>query len=142
MRAVKWVLSAIVAIVSLMSLGTGEARSQQLFVQICNNTNIHAWATLTAHEREGDPRFLIDGWYEIPARSCQDIKYVGRGWIYFYAESDDGRIWWSGNSQRFCVQYPGPFARYISDDFNCSGNLLKSFAGYYANGGTFTWEMD
>jgi uncharacterized membrane protein len=142
MRAAKRCLTAVFGVLALMSIGTSEASAQRTFVRVCNNSGIHAWVALTAHPSPGDSRFLISGWYEVPGRGCKDLQYVGRGWIYFYAESDDERTWWSGNAQRFCVQYPGPFDRYISDDFKCGGDLLKSFFGYYADDSTFVWEMD
>jgi hypothetical protein len=37
----------------------------------------------------------------------------------------------SYSDQRFCVTYPGPFERYISDNYSCSGNVLKSFRAFF-----------
>jgi uncharacterized membrane protein len=141
MRAAKWGLSAILGALSMISVGVGEARSQDAFVVVCNRSGIDAWVAVTAHPTTGDPRFLISGWFEVVPGSCRELYYVGRGWAYFYAETSRGEAYWAGNSQRFCVNYPGPFNRYISDAYNCSGVFLKSFNGYYVEGGTFTWTL-
>jgi uncharacterized membrane protein len=139
MRA-RWGLSVLIGLVSFLFAGTGQALSQVL-VRVCNDASFAAYVALTAHPSPGDPRFLISGWYNVNSGSCFDTRYVGPGWFYLYAENDSGDIVWSGNDQRFCVNYPGPFDRYISDNYNCSGSFLKGFTGYYSDGGLFTWRL-
>jgi len=142
MRAPKWALSAAIGALAMMSAGTGEAWSADAFLSVCNRSSINAWVAVTAHPSSGDPRFMVSGWFEVKPGSCRDLYSIGSGWAYFYAESDDTNLYWSGNAARFCVNYPGPFNRYISDDYTCSGANLKSFIGYYVDGGDFTWTLN
>jgi uncharacterized membrane protein len=144
MRAAKWGLSVVLGLA--MSIGAWEASSQQTLrpqtlVRVCNQSNVVAYATLTAHPAPGDARFLITGWYRVDTGNCREIRYAAPGWIYLYAESEGNPTVWRGNDQRFCVAYPGPYQRYISDDYQCSGELLKGFTGYYVQPGTFTWNL-
>jgi uncharacterized membrane protein len=140
MRA-KWVLSVVVGLVSFLLAGTGQALSQTVLVQVCNDSSVAAYVAVTGHPSPGDARFLISGWYGVNSGACADLEYVGAGWYYIYAESEQGDVTWSSTDARFCVAYPGPFNRFISDSYNCSSDLLKGFKGFQSGGGTSTVRL-
>jgi uncharacterized membrane protein len=141
MRA-KWGLSVVLGLIPFLLAGTGQALSQSVQVQICNQTNTTAYVAVTGHPSDGDARFLISGWYIIDAGACGNAAQVGAGYYYLYAESDQGDVTWSGTDARFCITYPGPFNRYISDSYNCSSDLLKGFKAFRSNGGLATVNLN
>jgi uncharacterized membrane protein len=142
MRA-KSALSVVAGAFALLGAGAGEAWSQNALVQICNRSSYDVLGVITANPSSNDSRWLISGWYRVGRGSCRDIKYVPAGhWIYMYAEADGGSDnWWGENNRRFCVTYPGPFERYISDDYNCGGFNLKQFKSFFVDTPTFTWNL-
>ena len=139
MRA-KWALSAVAGALAMLAGGASEAWSQNALVQVCNKSNATADVVITANPSSNDSRWLITGWYIVNPGNCRDIRNVPVGhWIYLYAEADNGE--WKGTDRRFCVTYPGPFERYISDDYQCGGVNLKSFKGFFVDTPTFTWNL-
>jgi uncharacterized membrane protein len=142
MRAAKWGLAVILGSFVTLSIGIGEAKSQYALLRICNQSTIAASVAVTAHPSPGNSAFIIRGWWTVGSGTCVNAQYVPWGWVYLYAQAYSGaNIEWRGSDQRFCVTYPGPFERIISSSYNCSGNVLKSFTGYFVEGETFTWNL-
>jgi uncharacterized membrane protein len=144
MRA-KAALSVVVGALATLTLGASESWSQSSLVQICNKSQWDLAGAITSRPSANDSRWLISGWYLVKRGACRDIKQVPlRSWIYLYAEDDGGpgNIVWTANDQRFCVTYPGPFDRIISDDYRCGGANLKGFKGYFVDTPTFYWDLD
>ena len=143
MRVAKWGLSVLFGFLAMASIGVGEARSQLALLQVCNQSTITASVAVTAHPSPGNSNFLIKGWWTVNPGNCVNTQYVPRGWVYVYAQAYSGAdIEWRGSDQRFCVTYPGPFERIISASYSCSGNILKSFTGYFIDSETFTWTLN
>jgi uncharacterized membrane protein len=143
MQAGKWGLAIVLASIATLSIGIGEAKSQYALLRICNQSTIAASAAVTAHPSPGNSAFVIRGWWTVPSGTCVNAQYVPWGWVYLYAQAYSGaNIEWRGSDQRFCVTYPGPFERIISASYHCSGNVLKSFHGYFVEGETFTWNLN
>ena len=143
MRTAQLALAVLCGFVTMLSIGVSEAMSQETLIRVCNRTNIPAAVAITAHPSPGNSAFVIRGWWIVNPGACRDTEYVPHGWAYFYAEANSrANIEWRGSDQRFCVTYPGPFERIISPQYSCSGNVLKSFAGYYMDVGTFTWNLN
>jgi uncharacterized membrane protein len=143
MRTMNWGLAGLLGLFASQSIGVGEAWSQRTLFAICNQSSIKAAVALTAHQSPNNEAFLIRGWWIFEPGECGNLGYIPNGWAYFYAEAASGAdIVWAGRDQRFCVTYPGPFERIISSSYHCSGIYLKSFTGYFLDGGTFTLRLD
>jgi len=141
MRLAKRGLAVLFGFLAMLSVGVGEAKSQSTVLRVCNRSPVEASVTVVSHPYSGTSSFVIKGWWTVKPRTCVNTESVPSGWVYFYADSDSGDEW-RGNSERFCVTYPGPFERTISAEYNCSGSILKSFSGFYVDGGTFTWNLN
>ena len=70
-------------------------------LKICNSHPAGIWAAISFHSPEacggegGDWQSI--GWYRVESGACtvvygNDLADVNRFW-YYYAESDDGRVW-------------------------------------------------
>ena len=137
-------LAVLLGLFATISIGVGEARSQLALLRVCNQSHDTAQVAITAHPAPGDSRFLIKGWWIVHPGTCVNAQTAPlRQWAYFYAEAYSGAdVEWRGRDQRFCVSYPGPFERFISSSYSCSGNVLKSFTGYFIDEEMFTWYLD
>jgi uncharacterized membrane protein len=140
MRTANWGLAIILGLFVTLSIGVGEAKSQLALLRVCNQSNIRAAVAVTAHPSPGNSGFVIKGWWTVHPGNCVNTQYVPWGWVYLYADGP-GNTEWRGSDQRFCVTYPGPFERTISPSYSCSGEILKSFTGYFVQSDTFTWNL-
>jgi uncharacterized membrane protein len=90
---------------ALAQKGPGGGNDEIIF-RVCNNTNDPARVAVS-YEPVGNTQFYNEGWYGVPARSCQDLVRTDNAYIYGYAEvENDGARYWSGDHS-LCVQYPG-----------------------------------
>ncbi len=112
-------------------------------VQVCNNTDNNARVALS-YQPVGGSEFYNQGWYGVPAHSCQNLVDTDNGYIYAYAEvENDGARYWSGDYGQ-CVAYPGPYAFWSNDSQYCEdGQELRQFVTLHTTEfGVFTWNLN
>jgi uncharacterized membrane protein len=140
MRMANWGLSILFGLAATISVGVGEARSQVTLIRVCNNTNIVADVAVTGLQ---GGVYVIKGWWPTGPGECRNTTYVDNGWAFLYAMNIAQNISWGGNdnSRRFCVVHAA-MERVISPQYQCTPNLLRTFSGYFVEGGTFTWNLN
>lgn len=127
---------------ALAQKGPGGGNDEIIF-RVCNNTNDPARVAVS-YEPVGNTQFYNEGWYGVPARSCQDLVRTDNAYIYGYAEvENDGARYWSGDHS-LCVQYPGPYAFWTTGSEYCeSGQEVRKFVVMHAEDwGVYTWTLD
>lgn len=127
-------------------VGSAGAQAQTFHFQVCNHSNVEASVATASHVSPTDSNFVIQGWWSVPAASCQYIGYFPQGWFYYYAEqTNTQQLVWKGSDVQICVQYPGPFTRVNTANYSCANNEeLRGFTGsnIASNIGTFTWNLN
>ena len=122
-----------------------QTSGQTFQFQVCNTSSISASVAITNLVAVGDSRFEVQGWWTVPAGTCQIIGTYPTGWFYFYAEqTGNSQNVWQGTDAQLCVQHPGPFDRINLSGYNCQSNeTLVGFTGenMAADTGTFTWTL-
>jgi uncharacterized membrane protein len=113
--------------------------------QVCNTANVSASVAITHLVSVTDNRWETQGWWTVPAGSCQMVGTYPTGWFYYYAEeTGNGQIYWGDNTTQVCVQHPGPFDRINISNYTCQSNeALANFSGQDMSSvnGTFTWTL-
>jgi uncharacterized membrane protein len=140
MRMANWGLSVLFGLIATISIGAGEAKSQQSLIRVCNNTDILADIAVTGLQ---NGNYVIKGWWTAQPGQCTNTTYVEYGWVYLYAANFRQAIQWGGggNPRRFCI-VQGAMERVINPQYQCPPELLKSFSGYFTEVGTFTWNLN
>jgi hypothetical protein len=143
---IKGAFSVCAGLLSMMSIGTGQAWSQTVRVTVCNDSSIPAWVAVVGRPSPADNRLFISGWYSVESGGCTDTQYVAAGFFYLYAESSPLNkespplvIVWPGNDLTVCVDYPGPFNRLLTG--NCAANNQKIFTRIQSGGGQYIWRL-
>lgn len=112
-------------------------------LQVCNNTENNARVALT-YQPVGANAFYNQGWYGVPAHTCQNLVDTDNGYFYGYAEvENDGDRYWSGDNGQ-CVAFPGPFAFWSNNARHCDdGQEVRNFVAMHTNNfGVFTWNLN
>jgi uncharacterized membrane protein len=140
MRMARWGLSTLFGLMATLSVGVGQASSQTTLIRVCNNTNVVADVAVTGLQ---SGVYVIKGWWPTGPGECRNTTYVENGWTYLYAMNEPRRTSWGGNehARRFCIVFAA-MERVISPQFTCAAELLRTFSGYFVEGGTFTWNLN
>ena len=140
MRMAKWGLSVLFALAATISVGGGEAKSQESLIRVCNNTDITADVAVTGLQ---GGRYVIKGWWSARPGQCTNTTYVEYGWVYVFAANFSEQISWGGggDAKRFCV-VQAAMERLITPQYQCPPDLLKTFSGYFTEVGVFTWNLN
>ena len=90
--------------------------------EVCNKSQKLASVAMMGRSRPSAP-FVVQGWRNVAAGSCQVMGAFARG--YFYATAsvwgDINSGWWQEDT-RLCVELPGPFSRINSGEYTCGYN--------------------
>ena len=97
--------------------------------RVCNKSDDVARVAMTHRDVSGTG-WRVQGWWKVDPDSCRNLGVFPHGWVYYYADADDGGSWGSGVIQK-CVRYPGPFSRYENgESYSCRDDeQLKGFSG-------------
>jgi uncharacterized membrane protein len=146
MWSVKFPLSIVLSSLAMLFIAAGEARSQTFDYVFCNKTNVKVFVAIAAQMSPKDHRFLVQGWWSIPADQCGNIGAFPRGWVYYYAEQEDpGTAYWGADDDSFCVAYPGPFERILTPNYSCGTNeTIQGFKAIFVepNTGSMTVTLN
>ena len=96
-------------------------------MRVCNSSPLQAFTVMASRVSVTDQRWVLRGWWSVPAGQCINAQRVPKGWVYDYSESEKSR--WDGKDVNLCVQYPGPFERIINQSDQCPPEQLKGFTG-------------
>jgi uncharacterized membrane protein len=133
-------LTAILFAVAALCTGTAGAQAQTFTFEVCNKSNLTAYVATSHVVSVSDSRFEVEGWWTVPANTCNTIGTFPEGWFYYYAEATGGN--WNGNFP-LCVQYPGPFTTIHTSSITCSANNLKQFNQKdVTDTSTLTWTLN
>jgi len=139
-------LIASVFAVAGLFVGSAGAQAQTFHFQVCNHSAVQASVATASHVSTTNDNFVVQGWWSVPAGTCQWIGYFPQGWFYYYAEQTDSQtLVWKGTAVQICVQYPGPFTRVNTANYSCADNEeLRGFSGsdIGSNIGTYTWNLN
>ena len=101
MWSARFPLSIVLSSLAMLFIADGEARSQTFDYVFCNKTNVKVFVAIAAQMSPKDHRFLVQGWWSIPADQCGNIGAFPRGWVYYYAEQEDpGTAYWGADDDR------------------------------------------
>jgi uncharacterized membrane protein len=114
----------------------------EITLRVCNNTNDNARVAIS-YQPVGQANFYNEGWFGVPARSCQDLRTTGNAYSYGYAEvENDGTRYWAGDFP-LCVSYPGPYAFWTYGTQCETGQEVRQFVTMHAEDyGVYTWTLD
>ena len=89
--------------------GSVAAQAQTFNLQVCNQSGVSAFVAVSSLTGVGSNQWHVEGWWTVPAGSCQVLGSFPDGWFYYYAEQvGASQNEWTGTALRLCVQYPGP----------------------------------
>ncbi len=127
----------------LRKKGPAAGVGDQITIRVCNNTNERARVAVS-YQPAGSEQFFNEGWFGVPARTCQDIANTSNAYFYGYAEVEsDNTRYWNGDFP-LCVEYPGPYEFWSVGHTSCdSRQVLQYFVQMHAESwGSYTWSLD
>ena len=139
----KSTLSAFFCSMIMLFLAGGEARSQTFDLRVCNKTNVGAVLAIVSRVSAREDKFKAEGWWGIPAGRCGGVGKFTSGWVYFYADAEDGTVW-AGEDADICVS-DEKFSKVIVPDTPCAANeRIASFHGIFVKPDqrSFTLELE
>jgi len=129
---------------SASTSGVAAAKSRPTVdLQVCNSSGRDATVAVS-YVPPGEGRFINRGWFDVAAGACSNLVTTDNANFYFYADATDGsgRRWQGDHT--LCVEYPGPYTFYSTDDAECASTQeLRGFVPATATEpGIYTWTLD
>lgn len=97
-------------------LASPAAASDVVEFHMCNATNEAVVVAISYRPIGYEDEFLSVGWSFLSAGQCSLLAKTDNRYVLYYAESDvDPNTTWSG-SHWSCVEFPGPYEFWITND--------------------------
>src|SRR5262249_51402500 len=111
--------------------------------EVCNNSRERASVAIMGRADPG-ASFVVEGWYNVSAGSCQGLGRYARGTFYAMAfvYGSTTRGWWQEDI-KVCVELPGPFNRAATDRYTWHGEeKLVPFRKFNVTDAKVTWPLN
>lgn len=119
-----------------------EERLKYATFQVCNSTTYRASVAVTGRRNADAPDWSVEGWWDVPPGGCAKMGKYTKGGIYAVARVRGSSVGWRGTETKKCVEFPGPFTRIDTANYNCMANeRLESFK-WFALRDDYTWRLD